>query len=511
MDPKLTKLRSLITESLRVQRGGPESIPYIDVYNTLSDVCARQNHAIFGRRGCGKTLLLHHSSKQLPSDIRAIYLNCEDFKNHSFPNVVIEILDAVFRDLKSHLSGWFGKKRKLAQVLQEIRSRLAQHRKEADEFEQKIRETTSSEVGGTVGTSVPTGTGGLKASARAALKKEREREFEERDTKIERLDKWLPALKQHLREIFDLSNDVKSVFLELDDFYHLRRSDQPYVMDYLHRLCKDVPLYFKVATLRHVSRLYAERPEQPVGAQERHDYQAINIDFTFSDFPKTESQIRQIFVEFAKRAGMTGDELIALFKGEGFRRLVLAGGGVPRDCLSLFLEALAKAQTGDDRIGKDDVRLLSRPSFERRIQELKQDSQTGEEDVLLRGVYAVRQFALDKQSNVFFISEQLLRTNDAVSDLINRLLDYRIIHSISPAMTHKSRPRDPFHSFMIDVGCYAHMRILAGRLKEYDLSSPTAREDIRSAPILSGEDLEKLFEATPDNVEEELLKEEQAA
>ena len=38
VDPKLTKLRSLITESLRVQRGGPESIPYIDVYNTLSDV-----------------------------------------------------------------------------------------------------------------------------------------------------------------------------------------------------------------------------------------------------------------------------------------------------------------------------------------------------------------------------------------------------------------------------------------------------------------------------------------
>lgn len=66
---------------------------------------------------------------------------------------------------------------------------------------------------------------------------------------------WLPRLKQGIREFFELSTSVHAVYLQIDDFYHLKRVDQPLVMDYIHRLCKDLPLYFKVATLRHASTL----------------------------------------------------------------------------------------------------------------------------------------------------------------------------------------------------------------------------------------------------------------
>ncbi len=65
---QLADLRKVITENLRVQRGGADAVPYIDVSRALSDICARQNHAVFARRGCGKTLLLHHSAKELPGD-----------------------------------------------------------------------------------------------------------------------------------------------------------------------------------------------------------------------------------------------------------------------------------------------------------------------------------------------------------------------------------------------------------------------------------------------------------
>jgi hypothetical protein len=57
------------------------------------------------------SLLLHHSTKQLGKSVKTIYLNCEDFKTHSFPNVLIEILDAVFGELQKNLTGWFGKKK----------------------------------------------------------------------------------------------------------------------------------------------------------------------------------------------------------------------------------------------------------------------------------------------------------------------------------------------------------------------------------------------------------------
>lgn len=510
MDDKLVKLRQAITESLRVQREGAESVPYIDVSHHLVDAASRQNHAIFGRRGCGKTLLLHHSTRQLPADVRAVYLNCEDFKNHTFPDVLIEILDAVFRELAGHLTGWFGKKKKSRQVIEGIRKELASYLSEPDESSEAVRErnTTDASREGQVG--VQAGKATLGGAFGKSSQTELQKEYERHHSKIGKLNTWLPKLKASIREFFDLSTDVKAVVVQIDDYYHLRRQDQPSVMDYIHRLCKDVPLFFKVATLRHSSILYAERSGQPIGAQERHDYQPINIDFTLRDFPKTENQIMQIFREYAGRVGLSDSDLDGLFKGEGFRRLVLAGGGVPRDCLSLFLEALVNVQHGDGRIGKDDVRQLSRPSFERRIEELKQDSQAGEEDVLLRGVYAVREFCIDRKSNVFFIPEALLQQNDSVRDLIHRLLDYRIIHSISPAMTHKSRAGS-FSAFVVDIGCYAHLRKLQGKLHEYDLAAQGVREEIRSAPILDEDVLEALFESAPEGVEAMLLSDEPEA
>jgi len=107
----------------------------------------------------------------------------------------------------------------------------------------------------------------------------------------------------------------------------------------------------------------------------------------------------------------------------------MAGGGVPRDCLSIFLEVLENVSEGDGRIGKDDVRIMSRGNFERRIEELKQDSEGAEQSLLLRGIYVIRKFCLDKKTNIFFISEQMLQQEDNLRDLIYRLLDYRIIHS----------------------------------------------------------------------------------
>lgn len=127
----LSKLRRVITENLRVQRGG-DPIDYVNVGTALSDACSRQNHVVFARRGCGKTLLLHHSSRELPDASRSIYLNCEDFKRHTFPNVLIEILVALFKELDANLSGWFGRKARTKQIISDIIQRLSHLQTTAD-------------------------------------------------------------------------------------------------------------------------------------------------------------------------------------------------------------------------------------------------------------------------------------------------------------------------------------------------------------------------------------------
>ena len=500
LEVKLSKMRLAINENLRVQRGGAEGIPYIDVGSVLADIVARQNHAIFGRRGCGKSLLLHHSSRRLPENIQFVYLNCEDFKKHTFPNVLIEILDALFAELEKHLPGWFGRKKKSRGLIGEIRRELSELRTKADRREQEIREseTKSSSSDANLEGALSSAPASLKvgASESQQQKAEIERRYRLHDDKIRDLDMWLPRLKAQIREFFELSNTVKAIFLQVDDFYHLNRTDQPYVMDYLHRLCKDLPLYFKVATLRHASVLYADRHGQPIGAQERHDYQPINIDFTLADFRQTEQQNQKIFHEFGKVAGMSAAEVDGLFKGDGLSRLVLAGGGVPRDCLSLFLEVLdtVRGSGGDGRIGKDDIRILSRSNFERRIVELKQDSEGSDQNTLIRGIYVLRKFCIDRKTNVFLISEQMMQQEDRIRDLIYRLLDYRIIHNAGSALTHKSQP-GTYQAFAIDIGCYAHMRKLHGESPSSDLAHGEAKEKMRSAPILGIEHLEDALDA----------------
>lgn len=206
---------------------------------------------------------------------------------------------------------------------------------------------------------------------------------------------------------------------------------------------------------------------------------------------------------------MMPGEIDGLFKGEGFERLVLAGGGVPRDCLSLFLEVLQAVQSGDGdkRIGKDDVRILSRSNFERRIEELKQDSEGREQDTLIRGIYVLRKFCIDRQTNVFLVSEQMMQQEDQIRGLIYRLLDYRIIHSAGSALTHKSQS-GTFQAFAIDIGCYAHMRKLSGRFNELDLADTGAKERMRSAPVLDAELFDDLWKEAPADTEKALMDEE---
>ena len=495
----------MITENLRVQTGG-DPISYINVGTALQDACAKQNHAIFARRGCGKTLLLHHSARELRPGLKAIYLNCEDFKRHSFPNVLIKILASLFRKLDQNLSEWFGKKKRSKEIIKAILAKLANLQRAADIHDEEVRKKVASEgvSSDELGLDADVGKIKLKFGVKDQVKEnqEIERSFKVHREKLQELDRWLPELKQSISIFFELSKGTTGLILQIDDLYHLKRTDQAFVIDYIHRLCKDLPLYFKVATLRHASTLYLDRDGQPIGAQERHDYQPINIDYTFSDLRKTQDQNKAILEQFGKQAGLTKDDVRSLFKGEGFGRLVMAGGGVPRDVLSLFLQVLTDVDAANGgRIGKDEVRLLSRVNFEQKIEELKQDSKKDEQDDLIKGIYIIRKFCLEKKSNLFLIEERVLQQNDSWRALIYRLLDYRIVHSCATALTHKSLSEGTYQAFAVDIGCYAHLRKLDKRFNEIDVSLSEAKEKMRSAPVLDQNKLEALLGGIPENVE----------
>lgn len=184
MSQGIVRLRIIVQEGIRVQRDSSEPVEYVDSGNALSDAMARQNHVIFGRRGCGKTLLLHESERRVKGDIKVVYVNCEDYKQHSFPNVLIEILDQLFRELERNLTSWFGKKRRSRELIQEIRQELQKLKRDPDERQSTVKESSSAEnAGGTKVNASAYGLG-LGIEEHAAEKAAVEREYKEYDNKI---------------------------------------------------------------------------------------------------------------------------------------------------------------------------------------------------------------------------------------------------------------------------------------------------------------------------------------
>ena len=71
-------------------------------------------------------------------------------------------------------------------------------------------------------------------------------------------------------------------------------------------------------------------------------------------------------------------------------------------------------------------------------------------------------------------------------------------------MTHKSHD-GTYHAFVIDVGCYAHMRKLQGKFVEIDLGQTNSKEKMRSGPILDEKTFTNLWQSAPEDPEAELL------
>ena len=133
-----------------------------------------------------------------------------------------------------------------------------------------------------------------------------------------------------------------------------------------------------------------------------------------------------------------------------------------------------------------------------------------EQATLIRGIYVLRKFCIEKKTNIMMVSEEMMQQEDQIRALLYRLLDYRIIHSAGAALTHKSSP-GTYQAFAIDIGCYAHMRKLQDRFNEIDVADTTERERMRSAPILTKEQLEELWLTAPVDAEGALRSEDEEA
>jgi AAA+ ATPase superfamily predicted ATPase len=481
------KLSKLIEESTR---STSESVKYFvePTPGVLHKAKNKRNHIIFGRRGSGKSSLLHKVAADLTVSRTPIaYVDLEQFKGHSYPDVLISVLVSTFTEFKNWLDtaatnpasktsfwkrlfgsiptkGAFPRKEtlELSALFKELMTELNALLFQADERKAKESKKSDGSTEAKVSSKIASSSLPVKANLEGSLSSKEgestEFQLEYTSHKIEALHRNILRYKQMFERLAALAGGPS--FLLLDDLYHLRLSDQPQVIDYFFRIAKGANLWLKIGTIRHRSRWYV-RGNPSIGMKLGDDADEIDLDATLEKYDLTKNFLFRILSQLSREAGVNLDEILV---DGGKDRLVLASGGVARDFLSIFRKSIdvvlekviRKDFARGARIGVEVVNVAAGELGQFKEEDFSRD--TGEDDQarLTRILEGIIEFCVSKiKCNCFLIEKDL--SNDVTAG-INELVDLKFLHRAKSRVTVPGRTGRLYDAYMLDISRYTGER-----------------------------------------------------
>jgi len=489
---ELNKILKYIEENIRVT--DQTTIEYLDPRGHIERLNSKQNHVIFGRRGSGKSLLLK-SIKEKNNSAICLKANLEDFKDISFPDSIIQILRTLLEQLNNEIANkysiWSFKKwrngKKISKELNEIINTLTNRLQNPDDYDEAIKSKRGSKTSGKAELK------NKSATAAAAIEKTEELEVS-KSIKIDKLN----ILKNELPDFKDLINKAsdfleKPLFLILDDFYFIRRTDQPYLIDFFHRLSKNTNLYLKVATIKHRSSLYLQG-ETYIGIEMNHDAQALNLDYSLENFDALLTFTKALMNHVKEKANSTLD-VSELLTDNAFKFLCLASGGVPRDFFSLFIGLGNKIIDGKSSISKPDVIEIAIENLPNKLDAFKTDS-AEEKEILDHYLQFITEEIINgKRTNSFLVSNTDIAKYSQINQALKELVDLRLLHIVNSNISSAPSDGKRYTAYMIDIGLYPNSRPREFKQIEPGEKDAEGREDkIRSAPKINLDNYKKYID-----------------
>ena len=483
MIKELNKVLRYIEENIRVTEQA--TIEYLDPKGHIDRLKSKQNQIIFGRRGSGKSLLLK-SIKTNSTDKVIISVNLDDFKDISFPDSIIQVLRVVIKQLESNInssySWWQIKKgvelRKIKNSLKKYLRQLENRLSTPDFYEESTRSKHGSKISGEASS-------GLNKSS-AKIASELSEEIE--SSKTLRIDK-LNILRNELTDFKELIQKTsekldKDIFLILDDFYFIRKRDQPYFADFFHRISKNTRLYLKIASIKHRTSLYTQG-ETYIGMEIKHDGQSLNLDYNFENFNSLVTFMKDLLNSINKKVDVTID-YEKLFSENGFRFLCLASGGVPRDFLSLFIDLGNKIINGQSSISKPLVIETSIENLPNKLEAFNTDSQDEREILEYYLQYIKSEIVDNRKWNSFLVSNSEVLKYPQINQAIKELVDLRLIHLANSNTSSAPSDGTRYSAYLVDVGLFPNANPRNFKQVEPGQKDEEGREDkIRSSPKIN--------------------------
>lgn len=483
MTKELNKVLRYIEENIRVT--DQTTIEYLDPKGHIDRLESKQNQIIFGRRGSGKSLLLK-SLKASATNKIMISINLDDYKDISFPDSIIQVLRVVIKQLKNSLDSsykWIQFKRrfktkKIIRSLDKYLKQLEERLNNPDLYEESSKNKYGSKISGEASSGYGTST----AKIGSELTEESEAS---RTIKIDKLN----ILRNELTDFKDLIQKTsecldKDIFLILDDFYFIRKADQPYFADFFHRISKNTRLYLKIASIKHRTSLYTQG-ETYIGMEIKHDGQSLNLDYNFESFNSLVSFMKDLLNNINRIVDVNID-YEKLFSENGFRFLCLASGGVPRDFFSLFIDLGNKIINGQSGISKPMVIETSIENLPNKLEAFKTDSQD-EKEILEHYLQYIRiEIVENKRWNSFLISNSEVLKYPQINQAIKELVDLRLIHLANSNTSSAPSDGTRYSAYLVDVGLFPNANPRNFKQVEPGQKDDDGREDkIRSSPKLN--------------------------
>jgi hypothetical protein len=482
--PEVAKLVTLVEEAARSTEEGVKR--FVEpAQGTLRRAVNKRHHMIFGRRGSGKSSLLRKAATDLTVDRRPIaYVDLEAFKAHSYPDVLLSVLISTFNEFEKWLrtaaihpahkaSFWrklFGSepkrpafnRKEAKELAAQIQSQILELEKQLHSADNINTTTTTkesselsadSEIGGTFGIRDANITAKLSDAERTAATTEMQEAYQH--SKTDFLHRNILKYQRLFRQLSKLSSGDS--FLFLDDLYHIRRSDQPQVIDYFHRIAKGSNLWLKIGTIRHRTKWYVHG-DPPIGVKLADDADEIDLDLTLEKYSLAKDFLTKVLKSFVNDC----DNLsIPQILNEGaIDRLVLASGGVARDFLAIFRRAVDVARERGEghrgpKIGSEDVNVAAGEHETSKREELKRDTLDDQKEIE-KQFERVVDFCVElAKANLFLLDKN---ASGKEVELIHELVDLRLIHFVRSRITVSKRPGRIFEGYMLDVSQYTGSR-----------------------------------------------------
>lgn len=478
MDKKeLNKLITYLEENTRADK--VSGIEFIDPRNFKEKVRGKQNYVVFGRRGAGKSTLLKTLNKYSKS--LTIYVNLEDYKDITFPNIIIKILVSFYKEiaLKLDKEKSFFKKRnffstrkiikKINLLIKDLNTKLI----EPDNYSEREKQIKKKSNKDSVGASA----NGASVKSTYSSSSEFESEHSWEIDKLNELKTSIDINKSLINEIVEFTKT--QLILILDDFYFIPKDVQPFLVDYFHRLTKSNDFYLKIGTIKHRSHLYFQSNRSYIGMELNADVYDIDLDYTLDKW----NELKQFKKELLKTAIKSSEaefDIDSVFNEQSFSQLCIASGGVPRDFLVLFIKSCQLINDKKTRITVPDVREIAIQNFVNKKNALVKDS-TDDSNILELYINYVRDFVFKlKRTNVFVIENDSLNKNEKIRQVIRELVDLRFLHIIDNNTSVSPSDGKRYSAYLLDVSLYDNGRPRDFREVEPDIQ--TNRQGVRGAP-----------------------------